>query len=182
MSDEFLNRPSPADAQRIRVEALGEPGQRRFRMLLAVNDETHIIWMEKQQLQALGLMIEQMLDDAAPDVAALKSDDSILEFDNDADHQFRLGKVDLGFDETGDKVVIGAYDLQQEDLNAQPTLVVRLNRRQALALSADVAVLAAAGRPRCPMCGAPMDPSGHVCPEQNGHLPLSFEEEEDDAT
>jgi uncharacterized repeat protein (TIGR03847 family) len=178
MSDEFINKPSPADAQRIRIEALGEPGQRRFRMLVAVNGETHIIWMEKQQLQALGLMIEQMLDHESPDEPELPSDDAFLEFDNDADHQFRLGKVDLGFDETGDAVVIGAYDVQQEVLNAQPALMVRLNRRQALTLSADVAVLAAAGRPRCPMCGAPMDPSGHVCPEQNGHLPLSFEEDE----
>jgi uncharacterized repeat protein (TIGR03847 family) len=178
MSDEFINRPSPADAQRIRVEALGEPGQRRFRMLLAVNGETHIIWMEKQQLQALGLMIEQMLEDASSDGSILQADDTLLEFDDDADHQFRLGKVDLGFDDTGDNVVIGAYDIQQEELNAQPVLIVRLNRRQALTLSADVTVLAAAGRPRCPMCGAPMDPSGHVCPEQNGHLPLSFEEDE----
>lgn len=178
MSDEFINRPSPADAQCIRVEALGEPGQRRFRMLLAVNGETHIIWMEKQQLQALGLMIEQMLDEPSAESSILQSEDSFLELDNDADHQFRLGKVDLGFDDTGDNVVIGAYDMQQDEMNAQPVLIVRLNRRQALALSADVAVLAAAGRPRCPMCGAPMDPSGHVCPEQNGHLPISFEEDE----
>ncbi len=178
MSDEFINRPSPADAQRIRVEALGEPGQRRFRMLLAVNGETHIIWMEKQQLQALGLMIEQMLEDASPDLPNLQADEAFLEFDDDADHQFRLGKVDLGFDETGDNVVIGAYDMQQDETNERPVLIVRLNRRQALTLSADVAVLAAAGRPRCPMCGAPMDPSGHVCPEQNGHLPVAFEEDE----
>lgn len=178
MSDDFVNRPSPADAQRVRVEALGQPGQRRFRMLVAVNGETHIIWMEKQQLQALGLMIEQMLDDAASDAPLLQTEDAFLGFDNDADHQFRLGKVDLGFDETGDNVVIGAYDLQQDEQNSQPVLSVRLNRRQALTLSADVAVLAAAGRPRCPMCGAPMNPSGHVCPEQNGHLPLTYEEDE----
>jgi uncharacterized repeat protein (TIGR03847 family) len=178
MSDDFINRPSPVDAQRVRVEALGEPGQRRFRMLLALNGETHIIWMEKQQLQALALMIEQMFEDASSDSPMLQSEDVFQEFDNDADHQFRLGKVDLGFDEAGDSVVIGAYDLQQDEQSGQPALSVRLNRRQALALSADVATLAAAGRPRCPMCGAPKDPSGHVCPEQNGHLPLTYEQEE----
>jgi len=26
------------------------------------------------------------------------------------------------------------------------------------------------------MCGQPMDADGHVCPQQNGHLPLSLED------
>ena len=28
----------------------------------------------------------------------------------------------------------------------------------------------AAGRPPCPLCGNPLDPEGHICPRQNGHL------------
>ena len=27
----------------------------------------------------------------------------------------------------------------------------------------------AAGRPPCPFCGKPLDPSGHVCPRANGY-------------
>ena len=27
----------------------------------------------------------------------------------------------------------------------------------------------AAGRPKCTMCGEPMDPEGHFCPRKNGH-------------
>ena len=27
----------------------------------------------------------------------------------------------------------------------------------------------AAGRPPCPFCGDPLDPSGHVCPRANGY-------------
>ena len=50
------------DAQRLRVEAIGEPGQRRFRFMAVVGGDTFIIWMEKQQLQALGLALEQMLE------------------------------------------------------------------------------------------------------------------------
>jgi uncharacterized repeat protein (TIGR03847 family) len=26
-----------------------------------------------------------------------------------------------------------------------------------------------AGRPPCPLCGAPLDPRGHICPRRNGH-------------
>jgi uncharacterized repeat protein (TIGR03847 family) len=29
--------------------------------------------------------------------------------------------------------------------------------------------IVAAGRPPCPLCGAPLDPQGHICPRRNGH-------------
>jgi uncharacterized repeat protein (TIGR03847 family) len=28
----------------------------------------------------------------------------------------------------------------------------------------------AAGRPPCPFCGRPLDPTGHICPRKNGHV------------
>jgi uncharacterized repeat protein (TIGR03847 family) len=27
----------------------------------------------------------------------------------------------------------------------------------------------ASGRPPCPLCGQPLDPTGHLCPRRNGH-------------
>ena len=57
------------DAERIQVEAIGEPGDRRFRLLAIVNGQTYAVWMEKQQVHALGLALEQMLarlPDAGP--------------------------------------------------------------------------------------------------------------------
>lgn len=42
-------------------------------------------------------------------------------------------------------------------------------REQMLALSRHGAAVAARGRPRCPLCGNPMDPEGHTCPAMNGH-------------
>jgi hypothetical protein len=30
--------------------------------------------------------------------------------------------------------------------------------------------IVAAGRPPCPLCGAPLDPQGHICPRRNGHF------------
>src|SRR5690348_15826201 len=58
------------DAERIQIEAIGQPGERRFRLLALVNGQTYAVWMEKQQVQALGLALEQMLErlpDAGPD-------------------------------------------------------------------------------------------------------------------
>lgn len=178
MTDDFLKSSSAEDAQRLRVEALGEPGQRRFRMLVAVQGETHIVWMEKQQLQALGLAVEQILDQVSTDEPELETSDVPVELDEQTGHQFRLGRVELGFEEPVGRIVISAFDLQQDDEAVTPSLNIRLSRAQAKSLSVDAATVAAAGRPRCPMCGAPMDREGHVCPEQNGHLPLSFDEDD----
>ena len=69
------------DAERIQVEAIGEPGDRRFRLLSIVNGQTYAVWMEKQQVQALGLALEQMLarlPDAGP---VLPATPGLAEFD-----------------------------------------------------------------------------------------------------
>lgn len=29
--------------------------------------------------------------------------------------------------------------------------------------------IVASGRLPCPLCGAPLDPRGHICPRRNGH-------------
>ena len=117
MADELFESggSSDADVQRVRVEALGEPGQRRFRLMVVINGETHIVWMEKQQLQALGMAIEQLLEQVPDtDVPILDNDDS-GDFDQDTLNQFRVGRIELGYDAANQRVVIGAFDLQQAD-------------------------------------------------------------------
>lgn len=178
MADELFGSGTPSgdEVQRLRVEALGEPGQRRFRLMAVINGETHIIWMEKQQLQALGLAIEQLLEQVPDIEAPISSADAALEFDQDTHNQFRVGRIELGYDVSSNMVVISTFDLQQADDDESAALVLRLDLRQSAELSTDAAVIVAAGRPLCPMCGQPMDPGGHVCPQQNGHLPISLDD------
>jgi uncharacterized repeat protein (TIGR03847 family) len=178
MADEIFRSGSPAggDVQRLRADALGEPGQRRFRLMAIVNDETHIVWMEKQQLQALGMAVEQLLEQVPDEEVAVIGAESTLEFDESTHSQFRVGRIELGYDVGNGRVVISTFDLQQEDDDESPTLVLRLDLRQSAELSADAATVVAAGRPFCPMCGQPMDAEGHVCPQQNGHLPISLDD------
>jgi uncharacterized repeat protein (TIGR03847 family) len=45
-------------------------------------------------------------------------------------------------------------------------------REQMLSLARHGALVCAAGRPRCPLCGNPIDPEGHQCPALNGHRQL----------
>jgi uncharacterized repeat protein (TIGR03847 family) len=42
-------------------------------------------------------------------------------------------------------------------------------REQMLSLARHAAAVSARGRPRCQLCGNPLDPEGHVCPALNGH-------------
>jgi uncharacterized repeat protein (TIGR03847 family) len=57
------------------------------------------------------------------------------------------------------------------DLSAADPGRVRLwaTREQMLSLARHGAAVCAAGRPRCQLCGNPLDPEGHVCPALNGH-------------
>lgn len=182
MADPFNRLPSGSgEDARVQVEALGEPGKRRFRMLAFIHGETHILWMEKQQVQALGMAIEQMLEQL-PNVDSPADLYSAIPnaFDADTRHQFRVGRLELGFDVSQDRIVISAHDMlgevEDEPLIETRSIDLRVTRGQARHLSEEAATLVAAGRPRCTMCGTPMEPEGHVCPEQNGHLPFVLEE------
>jgi uncharacterized repeat protein (TIGR03847 family) len=185
MADPFNRFPSDSGADaRIQVEALGEPGRRRFRLLAYVLGETHILWMEKQQVQALGMAIEQMLEQLPESESPIGSVYTAPgQFDESTRHQFRVGRLELGFDMAADRIVISAHDVRDEEDEADPAIApasvaLRITRGEAKHLSEEAAVVVAAGRPRCTMCGSPMEPEGHVCPEQNGHLPFVLDESE----
>src|SRR5262245_58761367 len=166
------------DAERIQVEAIGEPGQRRFRLLAIVNGQTYAVWMEKQQAQALGLALEQRigrLPDAGPIVAAAPS---LTEFDRETRKQFRVGRMELGYDDKEDRIVIVTHDLNSQE-ESDAAFACRLTRDQARDLSAEAGTVVAAGRPRCSMCGEPMGPGPHFCPQQYGHFGHELDETSD---
>jgi uncharacterized repeat protein (TIGR03847 family) len=75
-------------------------------------------------------------------------------------------------------VLVVATELQVEDedddpLDALEPLEVRLTvtRAQLRVLAHHGAQVVARGRPLCPLCGNPLDPTGHICPALNGHRP-----------
>jgi uncharacterized repeat protein (TIGR03847 family) len=164
------------DAERILVEAIGEPGNRRFRLLALVRGQTFIVWMEKQQVQALGMALEQMLEQLPDAGPILSNAPGIGDFDRKTRKQFRVGRMELGYDDEADRIVVVAHDLNSSD-ESDAAFACRVTRSQARDLSAEAAAVVAAGRPRCSMCGAPMGPGPHVCPQQNGHFRHELDEE-----
>ena len=56
------------------------------------------------------------------------------------------------------------------DVSEGPDVVrVQLEPEAALAFATGAVATVQAGRPPCPLCGAPLDPTGHFCTRRNGY-------------
>lgn len=159
----------------LEAEAIGQPGQRRFRLIAGSNDDIVSLWMEKEELQALGLAIEQLFEQLrltglvrSPIPERLASRPTVLPPDIP---DYTVGKMAIGYDEEYQRIVIFAHDITQDE-EEDPIFAGRASLPAAKALVRQIAQVIAAGRPRCPRCGSVIGSEGHVCPHDNGHLPL----------
>jgi uncharacterized repeat protein (TIGR03847 family) len=167
--DEGSNEIEALDIQFIRPEALGEPGQRRFRLVVVINGRTVVAWMEKEQVGRLGELLMDVLERLPGDGEPLVSqNDDILPDENTPD-QFRAGGMELSYDQEDDRLIVIIHDIEVED-EVLPALSFRLTRAQTRRFCAEADELVSAGRPLCPLCGRPMGPGPHVCEKQNGHI------------
>jgi uncharacterized repeat protein (TIGR03847 family) len=162
------------DVEHVKADAVGEPGRRSFRMRLAGQAGTACLWLEKEQLQALGMAIDQLVAQLrsnktgrheAPSAASESGD-----FGTTFEHEFRVGRLGLGYDDERDLLVLLAHD-GEADVEGPPTLTARVRRGKMRTLSSEIGTVVAAGRPRCPLCNAPLTGGPHACPGSNGHAP-----------
>ena len=148
------------------VEALGDPGQRTFRILVHGGGGSAILWLEKDQLFQRGMAIRQLL------LTVPAGTETAL--DDDADGgalpviEFKIGKLLMGRDAETGKFLIDAYDVE-EDEDSPPGVRVWGRREQLESLAGEALAVCAAGRPLCPLCGGPIDNMTHICPRRNGH-------------
>jgi len=115
---------------------------------------------------------EVSLADAGDDVGLL---------DEPLNEAFRAGSLTLGWDGGAGRVLVEARaqdedgeaidpdDDDDEDEDGPDLLRVRMTAAAARGFVERAARVVAAGRPPCPLCGAPLDPLGHICPRRNGH-------------
>jgi len=153
------------------AEAIGQPGQRTFRLIARSRDQYASLWLEKEQLTALGTALQQQIvrlgrpatrERGAPLMSG-------AEVPAHADVEFRCGQIGLGYDERRTEFVVLAYTTEAE-ANDEAAWTGRLTLAQARALSHEIEETVNAGRPKCPLCGQITDSAGgHVCPRSNGH-------------
>jgi uncharacterized repeat protein (TIGR03847 family) len=177
-----FGRPDLLDA-----EAIGQPGHRRFRLFARRAQRTASLWLERQQMEQLSLALDQLLaqvmggDVLRPEAHAdpPRPPGAPEGFPEQADVEFQVGQLTLGYNEDADLVVLLAAPLVVEEQDGEvvaredvePQFAAQLTRTEATRLSGHIAGVLAAGRPRCLFCGMPMEPS-HVCAKQNGHHPV----------
>ena len=155
------------DVDRLTVGTVGPPGKRVF--LLQARAAGHVVTLkiEKQQVAALSEYLGQILSDL-PSPGELPTD---LELDEPVEPDWVIGALGVTYDEVTDRVVLVAEEAVAEDDDEGEVARLSATREQVAALAIRGVALVEAGRPPCPLCGFPLDPSGHVCPRSNGHRP-----------
>jgi uncharacterized repeat protein (TIGR03847 family) len=176
MSEEAASSRGAGETQRIKAEAIGQPGERRFRLLAVINGETRIVWMEKEQLRRLAEALASVLENL-PDMGPSSAPPLLIapEFVTDTPFQIRAGRMELGYDEARNLLIIIAHELESTSVSS-PAFECRITPAMAKELIEEAIDVVSSGRPICPLCARPMGPGDHVCAKQNGHFPHRLEE------
>ena len=165
---------------RLTADAIGEPGARTFLLQAASGLQQITLLVEKDQVRVLAERVIAWLPELAADrpedpgeVRAAESAD--LSLNEPVEPDFRVGQLALTYDKDRDRVVVVATELVPDDDEAQTPEAreVRLwvTRPQLRVMARHGSQVVQRGRPPCPLCGNPLEPTGHVCPAQNGHRP-----------
>jgi uncharacterized repeat protein (TIGR03847 family) len=159
----------------LRSEAIGEPGQRTFRILVEGPGGSAIIWLEKEQLFQLALAARQLLTILPEERESAGKPADEGESPPATHPEFRARSMVLGHDGASGRFVIDARD---EDSSEQDPPSVRIwSERADIADFAEEALrICGEGRPICPLCGGPIDSTGHACPRSNGHQDIGLKD------
>jgi uncharacterized repeat protein (TIGR03847 family) len=168
----------------LEAEAIGEPGQRTFRLRVSSDQHTASLWLEKEQLQALALALMRLLvqmgqPEYIPAAGAVAN--PLSTFPEQPSLDLKVGRLGLGLDQAEGSVVLFAYEVEEGEEESEPegkepepgeaALACRAALAQCRDLVAMIEGIVAAGRPICRLCLTPIDPEGHVCARSNGHRP-----------
>lgn len=159
------------------VGVIGEVGHRLFLFYCRQGLTETTVKVEKQQIAVLSGYLGRIVKELGRP-GHLPED---LEFYGTEEYEWVVGTIGVSYDEELDRIVIvleeigsGEEDEEGEDDEVGEeghALRVALSREQAAAFAIHATRLVEAGRPPCPLCSLPLDPSGHDCPRTNGHRP-----------
>jgi uncharacterized repeat protein (TIGR03847 family) len=173
--------------ERFVAGTVGPPGQRAFFLQAREGNRVTSVALEKQQVSVLAERMDELLDQliragegrsSIPAVSPVELEDG-QPLEQPIVEEFRAGTMTLSWDSEDERVVVEVFPFVEADETeeveeeppepeAEEMLVVRIPPGAARAFSKRAIAVVNAGRPSCPFCGGPMDPSGHLCPRSNG--------------
>ena len=148
------------------VDAMGPVGNRLFAIQCVQDGRTVTLKMEKSQIAIFAGYLARIVHERGRP-GHLPDD---LAFDPSFEPDWVVGSLGVSYDEDLDRLVVLAEELTLEGDEAR-TARFALSLEQAAAFAIEATRLVEAGRPPCPLCGYPLDRSGHNCPRTNGHRP-----------
>ncbi|OGO35980.1 MAG: hypothetical protein A2147_00445 [Chloroflexi bacterium RBG_16_57_8] len=151
--------------------AVGVPGGRTFFLAVGQRGEWVRVWLEKEELQALALAVHQLLLTVPQGRSRASPERESMPLSGDTasrlpSAELEADEIALSYDQERASLDVLAHPsgprvLERTELHCRATLT-QLERFAEEALN-----VCAAGRQRCPLCGGPIDPSGHICPRNN---------------
>ncbi len=161
-------------ASHIAVGSVGQPGQRVFYLQAGHGDLLISLKLEKHQVSALAEAVDELVSELAQREMLLLSrqeesgtgESSFIEPDT-AD--FAVGEMGLGYDPSSSMIVIVAQELVPDEESEPSAVRIWATVAQMRALGRQARHIVSKGRPICPLCHQPIDPTGHFCPRGNGH-------------
>ena len=156
----------------IEATDIGEPGQRTFKITVSSPRGEAVVWMEKEQMFQIGLSIKQFVSIEDAPSSPKPYQEEYPPPTTPARAEFKASEMHIRHDPRTDIFTIEATDpkSESEDDNEEPSASLQFSftREEAGRLSNAALEAVSGGRPRCDLCGGPMDPAGHVCPKTNG--------------
>lgn len=166
--------------ERFVAGTVGLPGQRTFFLQARGGGRLTSVSLEKAQVSILADRVNDLLDQVAGGAAVetgsgLPGTGDLAGLEAPIDDEFRVMTLSLAWDQAREMVVIEAHDHDPDE--TQPSdddpdvhsIRVVLPPDVARSFARRSQALVSAGRPPCPFCGQPLDPSGHLCPRANGY-------------
>ncbi|MDA8354737.1 MAG: DUF3090 family protein [Actinomycetota bacterium] len=153
----------------------GPVGDRTFLLHITQGPSQLTVKVEKQQVAILASYLARIVRQLGRP-GHLPDD---LEFDTSSIPAWVVGTIGVSYDDAEDRLVVviqerGEDEEDRDDGGSEDDgsmARVAMSREQAAAFAIRATRLVEAGRPPCPLCGLPLDPSGHDCPRTNGHRP-----------
>jgi uncharacterized repeat protein (TIGR03847 family) len=171
--------------ERITAGAVGEPGSRIFYLQGRAGDRLVSLLVEKEQVQLLAASVVEILSRVGKETGQGPGEEE-MELEEPVLPEWRAGRLSIGYHEERDLLLLEAEEAIPEPegeeeraespapLDAPEPERARFwaTREQMLSLARHGATVCAQGRPRCRLCGNPLEPEGHRCPALNGHRDL----------